>query len=1157
MVLNDTGVDATHPDFAPAATRLAGALTDPDGHGTHVAGTIMGGGNESYTVSASIPGSQTPTTNLWRGMASQAGLYSQQVDLWSGPFVSDFYLQTNASYVLTAMAAANPALLTNGFINNCSWGYQSTSYDLAAASYDLATRDSQPGTPGEHGMLFVVAAGNGGNASPGTITSPATAKNVVAVGAVESMRSITNTPQMQSATATNNVVASFSSAGNVGIGSESGGGRFKPDVVAPGVFTISTRATSFQDPLAQEVLAYNAFPNQSVLPGQSNVYAVTLSDTTTNVIIQVIPNELSPVPFPTNLVIYFDANDPPQTLVTATNEAGLPVVANPTAGGGFIEVYSPTNQPWPVAYDLRVFGIETNNDYATYYQVLKTNLNAALLPYYRYESGTSTAAGAVSGMLALMQEYLKNTLGLTPSPALLKALLINGARPLNPNSDLNPTPPINTEGYGQPNLSNSIPASLNPTNGTYSMKFYDQSPTNALQTGEWHNYSVNLASNAVNSPLRFTLVWTDPPGNPAAGLALVNNLDLVVTDSQSNVFVGNDFLQGDIYTEASTATNMAASDTVNNVENVFLDPTYGLSSNYTISVRATRVNVNAATLQTNIIGQDYALVISSDDTTDGLSVTDSGTVQQAPAALVTTVNNGMVLLHNRVGANEPNTNQYPGGLYPAPGYTNGNLPQWQFFLFANINYNLTNTINFTNNPITVTNGTNIVLTYTNLASQYTNAIFATFLPATLTIPESSPVNLSYPAANNPNIDLYVSTNPALFQLDPSALAEARKALGQGGSKTVLFTNVASIPNFYIGVKSETQQGADFDFFATLTTNFDNAGDLFGNQPITVSAYALPVVIPDSLDPDANEGANVLAFVPQQINVRKVMVTLGIQHQNPADLYGVLSHGGQQSVLNHYTGPPGGFTNTYDDEPDGTSSPYPIVPSDGPGTLQNFVGLEGNGQWLLNEQDNAFTQTGMVTMLTLTIYPQPPVYGASGGLDYTNSFILETNGNYYGYVDVPDDATNLVIGVLFTNYGPVGIYLTNQETPGPGDYGAIITNTGGYVGLGTNPPAMGPPLSGGRWYFDITNESGYQMFVTNFILIQESGTPNLTLTEFNTTPTPLMSDAHTISQICITNGLLSSNQQLASLQVGVCLAETNTDNLVVTSDQPARDQHAAL
>ncbi|MGD0413265.1 MAG: S8 family serine peptidase, partial [Verrucomicrobiota bacterium] len=1145
VVLDDTGVDGTHRDFAPASSRLAGLLTDPDGHGTVVAGTIAGGGNESFTVTNFVPGSTTPATNLqFRGMAPQASLYVQGVDLFSGPYISDSYLQSNASYVLTAMASSNTALPTNFFINNLSWGYQSTAYDLSAASYDFATRNSQPGAPGEHGMLFVVAAGNGAGVA-GSITSPGTAKNVITVGALDSPRFITNAAVIDGTTGSvfendteaSNVVADFSSAGNVADGLDSGG-RFKPDVVAPGVFTVSTRAAGFMDPTEQQVVNYNDFPGQSVSPGQSNVFAVTIMGGTTNLIIQVLPNELSPVPFPTNLQIYFDTNDPPATAplpASQTNEAGVPAVANPAAGNGYIEVFNPATQPWPVAYDLRVYGIQTNSDYQNYYQVLSNQLNTNLLPWYRYESGTSMSAAAISGMLALVQQYLHQTNGLTPSPALLKALLINGSRPLNRRSDLNPTPGANLEGYGVPYLSNCIPTNLASGNGSGSasgsMVIYDQSPTNALQTGEWHNYTVSLAGNATNSPLRVTLVWTDPPGNPAAGFALVNNLDLVVSNTvNSNVYFGNDFQAGDIYTEASNSAT--SRDIFNNVENVYLDATFGLAANYTVSVQAMRVDVNAATLQTNIIGQDYALVISDDDPTTVLTVTDNGTNNAAigtPRPILT-VGNGNVILTNRVGANEPNQAEYPGNLpgslYPYPGNTNGSLSQWQFFVFPN-------------------------------AAAYTNAIFATFLPETLTIPNSSPVNLSYPAANNADLDLFVSTNPALFNLDTNALAGASKSVGQGGSQTVLFTNIGSVSNFYVGVKCETQQGAEFAFFATVTTNFGGLGGLSGNGPVTVSAFNLPVVIPDSDDPEGSVGAYAIAFVASPITVRKAMVTLGAAHGNPADLYGILSHGGQTATLNHFTGAPGGFTNTYDDLPDGTPSAYPIIASDGPGTLVNFVGQSGTGQWILNERDNVLNQTGMVTMLTLTLWPQTPFSTVAGGMVDTNYINLAAYGSYYGYVDVPDDATNLNIALttLPPGDGPFGIYLTNRETPNTGDYGISPVNPpGGALNLSVNaalnlltpPMPAAPPLSGGRWFYDITNESDAAL--TNIevvITILESVTPNLNLTVSSpNTPTPLGTDDHTLSQICVTNGIFSSNQILASLQVGVRLNDPGEDNLVL-------------
>ncbi len=1163
LVLDDTGVDATHPDLGPAGRvtgNLPSALTDPNGHGTHVAGTMVGGGNESASLTNPPPGSVAGAS--FRGMAPQAGLYVQGVDLTTGPYISDAYLQSNASFVLSAMAAANTAMVSNGFINCLPWGYQSTAYDLPAASYDLATRNSQPGTAFEHPMLFVVAAGNGAQA-PGSITSPGTAKNVITVTAMDSPRFITNLvdfgsgtndPIFQSTTYDSNQVAGFSSAGNVDVGIEGGSGRFKPDVAAPGSFTVSLRATNYQDPVAQQTLSYNEFAGQSVPPGQSNVYAVTIFGGTTNLAIQLLPNPFSPVPFPTNLQIYFDTNDPPlpASLLPAaqTNAAGVPVVPYPPATNCFVEIYNPAGQPWPVAYDLRFYALETNSLYTNYYQVL-SNLNSGLGPYYRYESGTSMAAAAVAGMLALVQEFLNTTYQMSPSPALLKGLLINGSRPLNAQSDLNMAPAVNLEGWGLPNLANSIPASL--TNGSASLVFFDQSPTNALQTGQWHQYTINLAdTNAQTYPLRITLVWTDPPGNPAAGLALVNNLDLLVTHgTETNAFVGNDFLQGDIYTEVTLSTNVLdqmglstnaavnnLSDVVNNVENVYINPGAGLTPTYTVWVRGTRVNVNAVTSQTNVIGQDYALVIASDDPalTVPLTVTDLGTSSLPPVPLVTVANNGVALLHQRVGANEPNLAEYPGGgLYPAPGSTNGSLVQWHFFLFTNVNYNTTNS--------SLTNSAG-----TNIATNYTNAIFATFLPPTLTVPISSPVNGSYQAAINADLDLYVSTNPALFNLDPAALAGANKSLGQGGNETVFFTNISSVPVFYAGVKSESQQGGDFAFFATLATNFDSPNGL---NPITVSGYPLPATIPDSMDPGGLQGTNVLAFVASPITVRKVAATVGVQHSNPSDLYGTLTHNAQQSVPNHFTGAPGGFTNTYDDLPDGSLAN--TIASDGPPTLRNFIGLPGNGQWILNEADNLYTQTGMVTVLTLTIWPQPV-----NPLDFVIGS-LAPNASYYGYVDVPDDATNLNIAVGFQNGGPLGIFLTNQQVVNTGDYGTNISLPGGSLNLSTNPalnlltdplPAA-PPLSGGRWYYDITNEGGTT--VTNIqvvITILESGTPNLTLTEFNNTLTPLGTDDHTLSQICIPAGsILASNQQLVSLEVGVRIAKTNSDNLVLHLTSP--------
>ena len=222
------------------------------------------------------------------------------------------------------------------------------------------------------------------------------------------------------------------------------------------------------------------------------------------------------------------------------------------------------------------------------------------------------------------------------------------------------------------------------------MVFMDQSPANALRTGQTASYTLDISpgdTNALNAPLRFTLVWTDPPGNPAAGIALVNDLDLVVTDSTgTNFFVGNNFLSGDIFTEEGAA----APDNINNVENVYINPfDWPFVPPLMVTVFASHVNVNAVTTQTNNIEQDYALVISTDDSNLTSPMTLTQIVTNNQLAEVTISSNNVALGNERVGANSPYDYDF------ATGQTNGTLAQWHFFIFTNDTFSTTGT-NFTN-----------------------------------------------------------------------------------------------------------------------------------------------------------------------------------------------------------------------------------------------------------------------------------------------------------------------------------------------------------------------------------------------------------------------------------------------------------------------------
>ena len=193
-------------------------------------------------------------------------------------------------------------------------------------------------------------------------------------------------------------------------------------------------------------------------------------------------------------------------------------------------------------------------------------------------------------------------------------------------------------------------------------------PTNALATGQSRTYKISLSPDATSQPLRVTLVWTDPPGNPVASVKLVNDLNLIVTnlDTPNLVYFGNDIASGNDFNQAWDTNTVPNVDMVNNVENVFLSPTLGINSqlgtNYSVTVVGSRVNVNAVTAQTNNVCQDYALVISSGDgqITNALTLNPSSPIVSSTQPLVTVITNtfanspgfaGGVLFNQRVGAN--------------------------------------------------------------------------------------------------------------------------------------------------------------------------------------------------------------------------------------------------------------------------------------------------------------------------------------------------------------------------------------------------------------------------------------------------------------------------------------------------------------------------
>ncbi|HEV8543720.1 MAG TPA: S8 family serine peptidase, partial [Verrucomicrobiae bacterium] len=216
---------------------------------------------------------------------------------------------------------------------------------------------------------------------------------------------------------------------------------------------------------------------------------------------------------------------------------------------------------------------------------------------YQYEGGTSQAGPHASGAAAVFVQYYREThQNLTPSPALVKAALINSAVDMDNTVPLDQGgtsyTPNNDEGWGRIDLTELL-------GGERKFDYTDESAL--LKTGDIFEKHLVIAS--FDQPLKITLAYTDVPGFPPAIPALVNDLDLEVISPSGIVYHGNQFIEGE------SAPNPSSFDSINNVEGVAIS--FPEPGEYIVRVIGRKV-VEDSRKDTVAIDQDFALVFSGD-----------------------------------------------------------------------------------------------------------------------------------------------------------------------------------------------------------------------------------------------------------------------------------------------------------------------------------------------------------------------------------------------------------------------------------------------------------------------------------------------------------------------------------------------------------------
>lgn len=237
-------------------------------------------------------------------------------------------------------------------------------------------------------------------------------------------------------------------------------------------------------------------------------------------------------------------------------------------------------------------------DLSHFYDAIDTTSSAGPMEYAPF-NGTSAATPIVAGHFGILyqlwgigvfmndRDVLRDVFDNRPSATTARAMIINTATPWPIGDEIS----RDEQGWGAPDVS-----SLYDAGDT--LFVLDQSWT-LLRAGDRAEFLVGITPQG--GPLRITMAYLDPAGNPASTIHRINDLDVRVTAPDGTIYHGNVGLHDGLFSQPSGRRNQ-----VDTIENVFIKQ--AAPGIWTVEVLAQELNEDAD-LSTPGIDAHFSLVI--------------------------------------------------------------------------------------------------------------------------------------------------------------------------------------------------------------------------------------------------------------------------------------------------------------------------------------------------------------------------------------------------------------------------------------------------------------------------------------------------------------------------------------------------------------------